>query len=136
MQTGLVTDLRALFSRTANAIPALEAHIQGDSTHTRVKHTAYQTLMQHAQCRLSEPLSAAVRVNHGCCSRRAFLQVHGRRLIRLLLASRGPSPLTKTDSQWISVRCSSKIKSFWEGKGSRSERKFITRQLELCSSWT
>lgn len=103
------------FSRTVHmqnkCKSTVETHVrvmQGKVTvPTHMKHTACQTLMQHPHCRLSHPLSAAVRAKHRCFSCKAFYRYKAGCLIRLLslllLASRGSSPLTKTDSQWILV---------------------------------
>lgn len=141
MQTGVVANFQVPFTHT-NANPIVEAHVRvmqaKVTVHMHMKHTAYQTLMQHPHCRLSDPLSAAVRGKQPCFSCKAFYRYKAGclswLLLLLLLASCGPSPLTQPDSQWILAGCSSKIKSFWGNKGRRSEPKFITRQLELFSS--
>lgn len=103
-QTGIITN----FHMHNKYKFTVEAHVRvmlsKVTVHTH-KHTAYQTLMQHPHCRLSVPLSPAVRLNCRCFSCKAFYRYKAVCLIwlllLLLLASHGPAPLTKADREWI-----------------------------------
>lgn len=112
---------------------------QGDSTHARETHSISDTNAASAQ--------PAVRSTQRCSPGkprlprlRGLLQVQGGMsdlaAVSVVAGLTWPFP---TNKDWqpvdIGVWCSSKIKSFWGNKGRRSERRFITRQLESFSSW-